>query len=87
MKSCKNRGKRNKQICKSTCRNWKKVGPFLGALLSTIGNIIALSAKDISWLSQNLWVLALAITYFVHEEMKQRRLQRKNNFFLKKIIL
>ena len=51
----------------------KKFGPVLAALGNLIAKILTLGAKGISWLSQNLWFLALALTYFVYNEYRRKK--------------
>ena len=51
----------------------KKFGPVLAALGNLIAKILTLGAKGISWLSQNLWFLALFLTYFVYNEYKRKK--------------
>ena len=51
----------------------KKFGPVLAALGNLIAKILMLGAKGISWLSQNLWILALALTYFVYNEYRRKK--------------
>ena len=51
----------------------KKFGSVLSALGNLIGKILTLGAKGIMWLSQNLWLLVLALTYFVYNEYRRRK--------------
>ena len=54
-----------------------KLGKKLGALLAPILNVIAQAlswgAKGLAWLANNLWLLALAVAWFIYDQYKQRR--------------
>ena len=51
----------------------KNFGAVISSLLNLIGSILAWGAKGISFLSKNLWLLTLAITYFLYNEYKERK--------------
>ena len=51
----------------------KNFGAVISSLLNLIGNILAWGAKGITFLAKNLWILTLAITYFLYNEYKERR--------------
>ena len=51
----------------------KNFGDVISSLLNLIGSILAWSAKGITFLAKNLWILTLAITYFLYNEYKERR--------------
>ena len=55
------------------------IGKNFGAVTSAILNLISQiswGAKGIAFLAKNLWILAIAITYFLYEEYKE---YKKNN--------
>ena len=41
----------------------EKAGPVLGALLNLAAGLLKLGAKGISFLAENLWILAVIVTY------------------------
>ena len=71
--SLKRGGQAVSKFGKAVANLTKKFGPVLAALGNLIAKILTLSAKGISWLSQNLWFLALAITYFVYNEYRRKK--------------
>ena len=81
----------------STCKLAKalkevsaKLAPFLGSFLSLVGTIALLGAKVVGWLSKNLWLLALFITYLVYKDISGHVKKSKSlgifSFFTKKKI-
>ena len=50
-----------------------KVGPVLTSVLNVIAKVLSWGAKGIAFLAKNLWILALALTYFLYNEYKRRR--------------
>ena len=56
----------------------KNFGALISSLLNLIGSILAWGAKGITFLAKNLWILTLAITYFLYNEYKERR--KKNTY-------
>ena len=67
-------------LAKSLANIGKNFGLLISSLLNLIGSILAWGAKGITFLAKNLWILTLAITYFLYNEYKQRR-KKKENFF------
>ena len=51
----------------------KKLGPLLALILNIITQTITWGAKGLAWLSKNLWLLVLAVTWFIYNQYKQRR--------------
>ena len=45
----------------------KNFGALISSLLNLIGSILAWGAKGITFLAKNLWILTLAITYFLKQ--------------------
>jgi len=56
---------------KSLAALGKKLGPILGPIFSVIGSALTLAAKGVSWLSKNLWLLALLIVYAIYMEVSK----------------
>ena len=54
----------------------KNFGAVISAVLNLISQILSWGAKGIAFLAKNLWILAIAITYFLYEEYKE---YKKNN--------
>ena len=50
-----------------------KVGPVLASVLNLIAKVLSWGAKGIAFLAKNLWILALALTYFLYNEYGKRR--------------
>ena len=46
----------------------EKAGPVLGALLKLAAGLLKLGAKGVSFLAENLWILAVLITYALWEK-------------------
>ena len=51
----------------------KKFGPILSAIGTLVSKVLTLGAQGILFLAQNLWILALALTYFIYNEYMSRR--------------
>ena len=51
----------------------EKAGPVLGALLNLAAGLLKLGAKGISFLAENLWILAVIIAYALWEKAKKVR--------------
>ena len=45
-----------------------KTGPALGALFNLAAGILKLGAKAVSFLSENLWILVVIITYALYDQ-------------------
>ena len=71
--SVKRGGRAVSKFGKAVANLAKKFGPVLAALGNLIAKILTLGAKGITWLSQNLWLLALALTYLVYNEYKRKK--------------
>ncbi|CAB3985783.1 uncharacterized transposon-derived, partial [Paramuricea clavata] len=48
-----------------------KVGPVLASVLNLIAKVLGWGAKGIAFLAKNLWILALALTYFLKDFMNE----------------
>jgi hypothetical protein len=51
----------------------KKFGPILSAIGTLVSKVLTLGAQGILFLAQNLWILVLALTYFIYNEYMSRR--------------
>lgn len=51
----------------------KKLGPLLAPLLNIISRAISWGSKGLVWLVSNLWVLAIALAWFIYDEYKQKK--------------
>ena len=51
----------------------EKAGPVLGALLNLPAGLLKLGAKGISFLAENLWILAVIIAYALWEKAKSKK--------------
>ena len=60
-------------LAKALLNIGKNFGPLLSSLLSLLGTIVSWGARGILFLSKNLWLLALAFTYFLYNEYKDRK--------------
>ena len=49
----------------------EKAGPVLGALLNLAAGILKLGAKAVRFLSENLWIFAILVTYALYDRAKQ----------------
>ena len=47
-------------------------GAVISAVLNLISQVLSWGAKGIAFLAKNLWILAIAITYFLYEEYKKK---------------
>ena len=50
----------------------EKAGPILGALLNLAAGLLKLGAKPVSFLAENLWTLAVLITYALYDRVKEK---------------
>jgi hypothetical protein len=50
-----------------------KVGPVLASVLNLVAKVLGWGAKGIAFLAKNLWILALALTYFLYNEYRRRK--------------
>ena len=51
----------------------KKFGPILSAIGTLVSKVLTLGAQGIMFLAQILWILVLALTYFIYNEYMSRR--------------
>ena len=51
----------------------KKLGALLAPILNVIAQALSWGAKGLAWLSKTLWLLALAVAWFIYDQYKERR--------------
>ena len=61
------------KFAKAVANLAKKVWPLLGPLLNILAQAISWGAKGLAWLASNLWVLAIAFTWFIYDQYKQAK--------------
>ena len=66
-------GKALGKFAKGISKVFKKLDPLFSALGALISKMILVGSQGLLWLSQNLWVLFLAIAYFVYNEYRKKR--------------
>ena len=59
------------KFAKALAKVAEKAVPVIGALLNLASKLLTLGAKGINFLSNNLWLLAVAITYALYEKRKK----------------
>ena len=60
-------------LAKALANIVKKLGPLLAPILNFIAQILTWGAKGVAFLAKNLWILAIAIAYFLYNEYKNRK--------------
>ena len=50
----------------------KKAGPAIAAILNFVAKAITWGAKALEFLSRNLWLVALFLTYLLYDTVKER---------------
>ncbi len=51
----------------------KKAAPAIATILNILAQALTWGAKALEFLSRNLWIVALALTYFLYNEVRNRR--------------
>jgi hypothetical protein len=51
----------------------KKAAPAIATILNILAQALTWRAKALEFLSRNLWIVALALTYFLYNEIRDRR--------------
>ena len=54
----------------------EKAGPVLGALLNLAAGLLKLGAKGVSFLAENLWILAVLVGYALWEKVKSKKQEK-----------
>ena len=66
-------GKALGKFAKGISKVFKKLSPLFSALGALISKMILVGSQGLLWLSQNLWVLFLAVAYFVYNEYRKKK--------------
>ena len=61
------------QLGKTLINIGKNFGALISSLLTLVGSILSWGAKGILFLSKNLWILAIALTWFLYNKYKDRK--------------
>ncbi len=61
------------QFGKALANIAKKAAPAIATILNILAQALTWGAKALEFLSRNLWIVALALTYFLYNEIKDRR--------------
>ena len=64
------------QFGKALANLAKKAGPAIAAILNFVAQAITWGAKALEFLSRNLWIVALFLTYLLYDTVKERAKQR-----------
>ena len=56
------------RFAKTLAKLAEKAGPVLGALFNLAAGLLKLGAKAVGFLSENLWILAVVITYALYDQ-------------------
>ena len=59
------------KFAKTLAKIAEKAAPVLGALLNLAAKVLTLGAKAVGFLSEHLWVLAVAIAYALYESRRR----------------
>ncbi len=54
----------------------KKAGPAIATILNILAQVLTWGAKALEFLSKNLWIVALFLTYLVYDTVKERAKRR-----------
>ncbi len=65
------------QFGKALANLAKKFGPAIATILNILAQVLTWGAKALEFLSRNLWIVALFLTYLVYDTVK-RRIKSKN---------
>ncbi len=61
------------QFGKALANIAKKAAPANTTILNILAQVLTWGAKALEFLSRNLWIVALALTYFLYNEIRDRR--------------
>ena len=61
------------QFGKALANIAKKAAPAIATILNILAQALTWGAKALEFLSRNLWIVVLALTYFLYSEIKDRR--------------
>ena len=60
------------QFGKALANIAKKAGPAIAAILNVLAQVLTWGAKALEFLSRNLWIVALFLTYLLYDTVKER---------------
>ena len=60
------------QFGKALANLAKKAGPAIATILNVLAQVLTWGAKALEFLSRNLWIVALFLTYLVYDTLKER---------------
>ena len=60
------------QFGKALANHAKKAGPAIATILNVLAQVLTWGAKALEFLSRNLWIVALFLTYLVYDTVKGR---------------
>ena len=60
------------QFGKALANLAKKAGPAIATILNILAQVLTWGAKALEFLSRNLWIVALFLTYLVYDRMKSK---------------
>ncbi len=61
------------QFGKALANVAKKAAPAIATILNILAQVLTWGAKALEFLSRNLWIVALALTYFLYNEIRNQR--------------
>ena len=61
------------KFAKSLAKIAEKAVPVLGALLNLVAKVLTLGAKAVGFLSEHLWILAVALAYVLYNEKRRTK--------------
>ncbi len=64
------------QFGKALANLAKKAGPAIATILNVLAQVLTWGAKALGFLSRNLWIVALFLTYLVYDTIKERAKRR-----------
>ncbi len=64
------------QFGKALANLAKKAGPAIATILNILAQVLTWGAKALEFLSRNLWIVALFLTYLVYDTVKERAKRR-----------
>ena len=64
------------KFAKTLAKIAEKTAPVLGTLLNLAAKVLTLGAKAVGFLSEHLWILAVAIAYGLYERRKKKLLNK-----------
>ncbi len=63
-------------IWEGPCQHSEKAALAIATILNILAQVLTWGAKALEFLSRNLWIVSLALTYCLYNEVKDRRRQK-----------